>query len=58
MARKERISRGKQLRPNYFVFCEGETEVRAKTLQAYGNPSTTVYRLVEQLQELSEDPKL
>lgn len=46
------------MRPNYFVFCEGETEVRAKTLQAYGNPSTTVYRLVEQLQELSEDPKL
>lgn len=27
MARKERVSRGKQLRPNYFVFCEGETEV-------------------------------
>ena len=27
MARKERISRGKTMSPNYFVFCEGDTEV-------------------------------
>ena len=27
MARKERISKGRTMRPNYFVFCEGETEV-------------------------------
>lgn len=27
MARKERVSKGKVMRPNYFVFCEGETEV-------------------------------
>ena len=27
MARKERVSRGRSMRPNYFVFCEGETEV-------------------------------
>ena len=26
MARKQRVSRGKIMRPNYFVFCEGETE--------------------------------
>ncbi len=27
MARKERISKGKTMSPNYFVFCEGDTEV-------------------------------
>lgn len=27
MARKERVSKGKTMRPNYFVFCEGETEM-------------------------------
>jgi len=27
MARKERTSRGKTMLPNYFVFCEGDTEV-------------------------------
>ena len=27
MARKERTSKGRTMRPNYFVFCEGETEV-------------------------------
>lgn len=26
MARKQRVSRGKVMRPNYFIFCEGETE--------------------------------
>lgn len=26
MARKQRVSKGKTMRPNYFVFCEGETE--------------------------------
>lgn len=26
MARKQRVSRGKTMRPNFFVFCEGETE--------------------------------
>lgn len=26
MARKQRTPRGKTMRPNYFVFCEGETE--------------------------------
>lgn len=127
MARKERVSKGKVMRPNYFVFCEGETEVaemlerlqkvsgaellcsnpcfelwlllhyqgvkasltsaecvkklslvakqykkgvltdemtkhlnanastaidRAETLQEYGNPSTTVYLLVKELERL------
>lgn len=28
MARKPRSSKGKAMRPNYFVFCEGDTEVR------------------------------
>lgn len=27
MARKERLSKGKKMLPNYFVFCEGDTEV-------------------------------
>lgn len=27
MARKERLPKGKTMRPNYFVFCEGDTEV-------------------------------
>lgn len=27
MARKERLSKGKTMTPNYFVFCEGDTEV-------------------------------
>lgn len=27
MARKERISKGKVMKPNFFVFCEGDTEV-------------------------------
>ena len=27
MARKERLSKGRTMRPNYFVFCEGDTEV-------------------------------
>ena len=39
MARKERVSRGKTMRPNYFVFCEGETEV------AYTEMLRSHYRL-------------
>ncbi|MCL1603921.1 RloB family protein [Succinatimonas hippei] len=27
MARKTRVSKGKTMRPNFFVFCEGETEI-------------------------------
>ena len=27
MGRKVRISKGKQMKPNFFVFCEGETEI-------------------------------
>jgi hypothetical protein len=27
MGRKVRISKGKQMKPNFFVFCEGETEM-------------------------------
>ena len=27
MARKARMSKGKTMKPNFFVFCEGETEV-------------------------------
>lgn len=26
MARKQRVSKGKTMRPNFFVFCEGDTE--------------------------------
>ncbi len=39
MARKERISKGKTMRPNYFVFCEGDTEV------AYTEMLRSHYRL-------------
>lgn len=28
MARKPRLSKGKTMHPNYFVFCEGDTDVR------------------------------
>ena len=28
MAQRERIGRGRMMRPNYFVFCEGDTEVK------------------------------
>jgi hypothetical protein len=27
MGKKARISKGKQMKPNFFVFCEGETEI-------------------------------
>jgi hypothetical protein len=27
MGRKTRVSKGKQMKPNFFVFCEGETEI-------------------------------
>ena len=27
MGRKARVSKGKQMKPNFFVFCEGETEM-------------------------------
>lgn len=27
MGRKVRISKGKQMKPNFFIFCEGETEI-------------------------------
>jgi hypothetical protein len=27
MARKARVSKGKMMRPNFFVFCEGKTEI-------------------------------
>jgi len=39
MARKERTSRGKNMLPNYFVFCEGDTEV------AYVEMLRSYYRL-------------
>lgn len=39
MARKERISRGKRMTPNYFVFCEGDTEI------AYVELLRSYYRL-------------
>lgn len=39
MARKERVSKGKTMRPNYFVFCEGDTEV------AYIDMLRSYYRL-------------
>ena len=39
MARKERISKGKTMSPNYFVFCEGDTEV------AYTELLRALYRL-------------
>ena len=36
MARKERQPKGKTMRPNYFVFCEGDTEVAyIETLRAH-----------------------
>ncbi len=31
MARKERISKGRTMIPNFFVFCEGDTEVAEGT---------------------------
>lgn len=39
MARKERISKGRTMMPNYFVFCEGDTEV------AYIEMLRSFYRL-------------
>ena len=46
MARKERVSKGKVMRPNYFVFCEGETEV------AYTEMLRQHYRLDEKNKNL------
>lgn len=39
MARKERLSKGRTMMPNYFVFCEGDTEV------AYIEMLRSFYRL-------------
>ena len=39
MARKERVSKGRTMMPNYFVFCEGDTEV------AYIEMLRSFYRL-------------
>lgn len=39
MARKERVSKGRVMLPNYFVFCEGESEV------AYTEMLRSYYRL-------------
>ena len=39
MARKERTSQGRMMRPNYFVFCEGDSEV------AYVEALRSHYRL-------------
>ena len=39
MARKERVSKGRTMMPNYFVFCEGDTEV------AYVEMLRSFYRL-------------
>lgn len=106
MARKIRVSRGKRMKPNFFVFCEGKTEIayvkflrdhktkiltekciqklqkdskeykkgslsdeekrcfalnvqlaidRAKKMTEFENPSTTVYKLIEILQNYIED---
>lgn len=38
MARKQRVSKGKTMRPNFFVFCEGDTE------EAYVSILRTYYR--------------
>ena len=36
MARKERISKGRTMVPNYFIFCEGDTEeVYIELLRSY-----------------------
>lgn len=36
MARKERTSQGRMMRPNYFVFCEGDSEVAyVETLRSH-----------------------
>ena len=36
MARVQRTSKGKTMKPNYFVFCEGDTEVAyVEMLRAY-----------------------
>ena len=39
MARKERLSKGKTMKPNFFVFCEGDTEI------AYTEMLRSFYRL-------------
>ena len=55
MGRKVRISKGKQMKPNFFVFCEGETEIAyVKFLRSLYRapiqvPSTTVFKLLEEL---------
>lgn len=39
MARKERLSKGKTMKPNFFIFCEGDTEI------AYTEMLRSFYRL-------------
>ena len=43
MGRKIRISKGKTMKPNFFVFCEGETEV------AYVKFLRSIYRIPIQI---------
>ena len=56
MARKERVSKGRTMMPNYFVFCEGDTEVAyIEMLRSfYRLPIhiSTVYRLIDDLESL------
>ena len=90
MARKERVSKGRTMMPNYFVFIDHRTELssiecvkrlaafirqykkgilrvedrlyllssqkdaanRARKLKEFFNPSSTVYRLIDDLESL------
>ena len=43
MGRKTRVSKGKTMKPNFFVFCEGETEI------AYVKFLRSIYRVPIQI---------
>lgn len=54
---KRRKSKGKQINPTYWVFCEGETEkeyvsfLRTKFPQ---NPSSNMFILIEELESVKK----
>lgn len=48
MAKNKRISKGKEIRPTYFVFCEGETEeVYVKYLRSQFKAPVELFAKVE-----------
>lgn len=52
MGRKTRTSKGKTMKPNFFVFCEGETEI------AYVKFLRSIYRVPIQIITKKSDPNI